>query len=252
MQEAIQRGTVLIDTEGAVTGQTNGLTVVQLGDFSYGIPTRITATTRLGEGVVIDIERETELGGPIHSKGVFILSSFLGARYSRNMPLSLAASLTFEQSYSAIEGDSASLAELCALLSSLADVPVDQSLGITGSVNQLGQVQAIGGVNDKIEGFFDICKQRELNGNQGVIIPAANVEHLMLQEELVDQAQAGKFSVYTVNNVDQAIELLTGMEAGEENEHGLFPEGTFNHRVQTRLAQLAEIHQSFSGANHKK
>lgn len=252
LYEEIQRGTVMIDTDGAVVGQCNGLTVVETGDFSYGAPTRITATTRLGEGEVVDIARETELGGPIHSKGVFILSSFLGARYSRNMPLSLAASLTFEQSYSTIEGDSASLAELCALLSSLAGIPIDQSLGITGSINQLGQVQAIGGVNDKIEGFFDICRQRGLNGHQGAIIPAANIEHLMLRDDLVEAARSGQFSIYPVSNIDQAIELLTGVEAGDENEQDLFPEDTFNRRVQARLAELADIRHNFSEPAHRK
>ncbi|HFD79764.1 MAG TPA: ATP-dependent protease [Gammaproteobacteria bacterium] len=252
LYEAIQRGTLMIDTDGRVIGQANGLTVVEQGDFSYGIPTRITATTRLGEGEVIDIERETDLGGPIHSKGVFILSSFLGARYARNLPLSLAASLTFEQSYSTVEGDSASLAELCALLSSLAGVPLLQSLGITGSVNQLGRVQAIGGVNEKIEGFFDICRQRGLNGDHGVVIPAANVEHLMLRDDLVEAARSGQFSIYAVDAVDQAIELLTGLEAGTEDEHGMFPEGSFNQRVQARLTELAELRRSYGEAPRQK
>ncbi|MEN8763748.1 MAG: ATP-binding protein [Thiogranum sp.] len=248
LYEAIQRGTVMIDCDGSVVGQVNGMSVIELGNFSYGAPIRITATTRLGEGVMVDIERETELGGPIHSKGVFILSSFLGARYSRNVPLSLAASLAFEQSYGGVEGDSASLAELCALLSSLADVPLRQSLAVTGSVNQFGKVQAVGGVNDKIEGFFDICRQRGLSGIQGAIIPAANVEQLMLRNDVIEAARAGQFSIYAVATVDEAIELLTGMAAGKADEQGLFPETTFNGRVQTRLIELATIRHSFAEA----
>lgn len=248
LYESIRRGEVMIDCEGSVIGQVNGMTVIELGNFSYGAPTRITATTRLGEGEMVDIERESELGGPIHSKGVFILTSFLGARYSRNVPLSLAASLTFEQSYNGVEGDSASLAELCALLSSLADIPLTQSLGVTGSVNQLGRVQAVGGVNDKIEGFFDICGQRGLNGRQGAIIPAANVEHLMLRDDVIEAARTGQFSIYAVASVNEAIELLTGMSAGETDDQGIFPDGTFNHRVQTRLIELATIRHSFATA----
>ena len=248
LYEAIQRGTVMIDCEDSVVGQVNGMSVIELGNFSYGAPVRITATTRLGEGVMVDIERETELGGPIHSKGVFILSSFLGARYSRNVPLSLAASLAFEQSYSGVEGDSASLAELCALLSSLADAPLRQSLGVTGSVSQFGKVQAVGGVNDKIEGFFDICKQRGLSGLQGAIIPAANVEQLMLRNDVIEAARAGQFSIYAVATVDEAIELLTGLAAGKADEKGLFPETTFNGRVQSRLIELAAIRHSFVDA----
>jgi predicted ATP-dependent protease len=245
LYESIQRGTVMIDCEGRVVGQVNGMSVIERGNFSYGAPLRITATTRLGEGEMVDIERETELGGPIHSKGVFILTSFLGARYSRNVPLSLAASLTFEQSYSGVEGDSASLAELCALLSSLADVPLRQALGVTGSVSQLGKVQAVGGVNDKIEGFFDICKQRGLSGQQGAIIPAANAEQLMLRDDIIEAARAGQFSIYAVATVDDAIELLTGMSAGKADDAGLFPQATFNSRVQTRLIELAAIRHSF-------
>lgn len=248
VQEAIARGILMIDSQGAQVGQINALTVIDLGNFSYGIPARITATTRLGEGELIDIEREAELGGRIHSKGVFILSSFLGARYSRDVPLSLAASLTIEQSYADVEGDSASLAELCALLSSLAGVALKQSFAVTGSVNQLGRVQAIGGVNDKIEGFFDICKQRGLNGEQGVIIPASNVEHLMLREDIVDAARAGRFAIYPASDVDTALELLTDVEAGERDEQGMFPPESFNGRVQTRLIELATVRHAFAEA----
>ena len=246
MHERIQRGIVLIDTDGTEIGQVNGLSVLQLGGFRFGMPARITATTRLGEGEVVDIERETELGGPIHSKGVFILGSYLGARYAANRPLSLAASLTFEQSYSGVEGDSASLAELCALLSSLARAPIRQSLAVTGSINQLGRVQPIGGVNEKIEGFFDVCRARGLSGEQGVIIPAANVDHLMLRADLVDAVREGRFRVYPVNCVDEALELLTGLEAGVENTQGDFPPDSLNGRVQARLAGLADTRRAFA------
>ena len=204
MQEEILRNTILIDTEGQAVGQINGLAVLQIGDFRFGRPSRITARVALGTGKVIDIEREVELGGPIHSKGVFILSSYLASTYAADQRLSLSASLVFEQSYSGVEGDSASCAELCALLSALADAPIDQSLAITGSVNQRGAVQAIGGVNEKIEGFFDICRARGLTGSQGVLIPEANVKHLMLQAEVRDAVESGQFHLHAVSDVDQA------------------------------------------------
>jgi len=246
MQEEILRNTILIDTEGKAVGQINGLAVLQIGDFRFGRPNRITARIALGAGKVIDIEREVELGGPIHSKGVFILSSYLAATYASDQPLSLSASLVFEQSYSGVEGDSASCAELCALLSGLADSPIDQSLAITGSVNQRGEVQAIGGVNEKVEGFFDICQARGLTGSQGVLIPAANVKHLMLRSDLRDAAEAGQFHVYAVNDVDQAMEILTGLQAGEAGPDGAFPDGTVNQRVSSRLADLAEKRRKLS------
>jgi predicted ATP-dependent protease len=240
LQEEIQRGTLLIDTQGERVGQINGLSVVQLGQFAFGHPSRITARVRLGKGEVVDIEREVELGGPIHSKGVLILSGFLGARYAADRPLSLSASLVFEQSYGGVEGDSASSAELYALLSALAEVPVKQSIAVTGSVNQHGQVQAIGGVNEKIEGFFDLCKARGLTGDQGVLIPASNVKHLMLKREVVEAVVAGKFQVYSVESIDQGIEILTGLVAGERDGAGKFPEGSINQRAEARLLQLAE------------
>jgi len=218
VQEGIQRGTILIDTSGERVGQVNGLSVVALGNYAFGYPSRITARVRMGKGEVVDIEREVALGGPIHSKGVLILSSFLGARYAAERPLSLSASLVFEQSYSSVEGDSASLAELCALLSALADVPIKQSLAVTGSVDQYGRVQPIGGVNEKIEGFFDICKARGLTGEQGVIIPATNVQHLMLKQEVIEAVEAGQFHIYPVKTVDEGLELLTGIPAGERRE----------------------------------
>ena len=245
LYENIHRGTVLIDTEGQVTGQVNGLSILQLGEFSFGQPSRITATTRLGNGKVVDIERETELGGAIHSKGVLILSSFIAARYSRKAPFSVAASLVFEQSYGHIEGDSASLAELCAILSSVAQVPLRQDLAITGSINQLGNVQPIGGVNEKIEGFFDICAKKGLTGTQGVIIPATNIKHLMLRWDVVHAAQSGQFNVYAVTTVDEAVELLTGMEAGVINERGVYQPESFNGRVEAQLLQFTKIKKEF-------
>ncbi len=252
LYEAILRDTLVIATDGAVTGQINGLSVIQLGNFAFAQPTRITATTRLGDGEMVNIEREVKLSGAIHSKGVMILSSFLAARYAKNQPLAFSASLVFEQSYGMVDGDSASLAELCALLSNLADVPIKQSLAITGSVNQHGHSQAIGGVNEKIEGFFDICVARGLTGEQGVLVPAANVKHLMLRHDVVAAAEAGKFRIHAIENVDQAVALLTGLPAGEANAKGEYPEGSINRKVAARLAELTEIRRSFAKQPQKK
>ncbi|MBE9506530.1 MAG: AAA family ATPase [Chloroflexi bacterium] len=246
VQEQIQRGTILIETTGERVGQVNSLSVMELGSFAFGRPSRITARVRLGKGEVVDIEREVELGGPIHSKGVLILSSFLGARYAAEHPLSLSASLVFEQSYGGVEGDSASMAELCALLSALAEVPIKQSWAMTGSVNQHGEAQPIGGVNEKIEGFFDVCKGRGLTGEQGVIIPASNVQHLMLRQDVVEAVEAGQFHVYPVQTVDQAVELLTDIPAGERDEEGDFSEGSVNRLVEARLIGLAEKQRAFA------
>jgi len=240
LQEEMVRGTILIDTQGERTGQVNGISVIDLGQFAFGHPSRITARVRLGKGEVIDIEREVELSGPIHSKGVLILSGFLGARYAADHPLSLSASLVFEQSYSAVEGDSASSAELYALLSALSELPIRQSLAVTGSVNQLGQIQAIGGVNEKIEGFFDLCRARGLAGGQGVVIPAANVRHLMLRRDVVNAVRDGKFQIHAVETIDQGIEILTGVPAGERERDGKFPEGSVNGRVEARLIDFAK------------
>jgi len=244
-QEMIQRGLVLIDTVGAKVGQVNGLSVVSLGTTIFGKPTRITAKVRIGRGEVIDIERQVELGGPIHSKGVMILSAFLAARYASQQPLSLWASLVFEQSYGGVEGDSASSAELYALLSALSELPIKQAFAVTGSVNQHGEVQVIGGVNEKIEGFFDSCAARGLTGEQGVLIPIANVQHLMLRRDVVEAAATGRFHVYPVRSIDEGIELLTGVPAGERDAKGLFPEGTVNRRVEDRLIDLAERRRRF-------
>jgi lon-related putative ATP-dependent protease len=254
--EQIARKTILIDTSGATVGQVNGLSVMQLGKFPFGHPARITARVRLGRGHVVDIEREVELGGPLHSKGVLILSAFLGARYCPDMPLSLGASLVFEQSYGGVEGDSASSTELYALLSALAEVPIRQSLAVTGSVNQHGQVQAIGGVNEKIEGFFDVCKQGGLTGDQGVLIPAANVQHLMLRRDVVDAVKDGTFRVYSVRTIDEGIELLTGIPAGVRGRDGRFPPDSINGKVEAKLTAYAEAarrfvhHSADDGASH--
>ncbi|KPV39213.1 ATP-dependent protease [Thiohalorhabdus denitrificans] len=243
LQRAIRNDVLMIDTAGSKVGQINGLAVLQLGDFAFGRPNRITATARLGDGQVVDIEREAELGGSIHSKGVMILSNFLAARYSPEHRLSLSASLTFEQSYGMVEGDSASVAELCALLSVLADAPLRQSLAVTGSVNQHGEVQPIGGVNEKIEGFFDVCSQRGLTGEQGVVIPRTNVDHLMLRADVRQAAEAGTFAIYPVSRVDEAVELFMDREAGARDpETGRFPYGTVNRLVERRLEHYAQVY----------
>lgn len=246
LQEAILRDTILIDTDGTAVGQVNGLSVVMLDDYAFGRPNRITARIRLGKGEVVDIERQVELGGPIHSKGVMILAGFLGARYALERPLSLSATLVFEQSYSGVEGDSASSAELYALLSALADLPLKQALAVTGSVNQHGQVQAVGGVNEKIEGFFDVCQARGLTGDQGVLIPAANVKHLMLHSKVIEAVAARKFHIYPVLTIDQGVELLTGVAAGELDEVGNYPADSVNGRIVARLTSLAEKARAFA------
>jgi lon-related putative ATP-dependent protease len=249
VHEEIVRGIQLVDLDGERVGQVNGLSVISLGEFSFGRPSRITATAHLGEGEVVDIEREVELGGAIHSKGVLILSSYLAWRYSTDQPLSLAASLTFEQSYGMVEGDSASVAELCALLSVLADAPVRQSLAVTGSVNQQGVVQPIGGVNEKIEGFFDVCATRGLTGRQGVIIPARNRPHLMLRRDVLEAVREGRFHVYAASHADQVAALLTGLPAGQVDSQGQWPPDSLNGRVQARLVALGGVRQEVLGRN---
>ena len=245
VQESILQQVALIDTTGAKVGQINGLSVSELGGFSFGRPTRITCQVRPGAGKVVDIEREVELGGPIHSKGVLILSGFLAGRYALDVPMSLYASLVFEQSYGGVEGDSASSAELYALMSALADAPLRQDLAVTGSVNQRGEVQAIGGVNEKIEGFFDICKARGLTGNQGVLIPQANVQHLMLRRDVVDACAAGKFAVYPISTIYEGIALLTGVAARERGSDEAYPAGSINRRIEDRLRSFANIQKVF-------
>jgi predicted ATP-dependent protease len=246
-QESFARDIVLLDLAGAKVGQINGLSVLQLANFAFGRPSRITARVRMGAGRVTDIEREVELGGPLHSKGVMILWGFLAGRYAQDVPLSLAASLVFEQSYGGVDGDSASSTELYALLSSLAQVPIKQGFAVTGSVNQYGEVQAIGGVNEKIEGFFDICSRKGLTGDQGVLIPHANVQHLMLREDVVEAARQGAFHIHAVKTIDQGIEILTGVPAGERGKDGEFPAGTVNRLVEDRLRDFARHRRAFGG-----
>jgi lon-related putative ATP-dependent protease len=244
--DAIQRDTLLIDTSGEATGQVNGLSVIQLGDHRFGHPVRITAITRIGSGNVVDIEREVELGGAIHSKGVMILAAALSARFAPDTPLSLHGSIVFEQSYGGVEGDSASVAELCALLSSISDVPIKQGIACTGSVNQLGRIQVVGGVNEKIEGFFETCRQRGLDGSHGVIIPADNVKHLMLREEIIEAVNAKRFTVYAVRHIDEAVSILTGQEAGQRETDGAFQEGTVNRKVEDQLILYAKQRRRFA------
>jgi predicted ATP-dependent protease len=249
VQEGIERGQILIATRGERVGQVNGLSVIELGGFAFGKPSRITARVRVGKGELLDIEREVELGGPIHSKGVLILAGYLGQRFAKEHPLSLSASLVFEQSYGGVEGDSASSAELYTLLSALADAPIRQSLAVTGSVNQHGEIQAVGGVNEKIEGFFDVCKTAGLDGTHGVLIPASNTNNLMLRRDVVEAAGAGRFHVYAVSTVDEGIELLTGIAAGEADADGVFPEGSINRRVADKLLALATTAHTFGNTD---
>lgn len=245
-RESILDNVSLIDTDGASVGQVNGLSVHAVGGLAFGRPTRITCQVRPGAGKVVDIEREVKLGGPVHSKGILILSGFIAGRYALDTPMSLFASLVFEQSYGGVEGDSASSAELYALLSALADVPLRQDLAVTGSVNQHGAVQAIGGVNEKIEGFFDICEARGLTGTQGVLIPHANVRHLMLREDVVEACARGRFHVYPLSSVDEGIALLSGLPAGERGDDGRYPEPSVNRRVEDRLRAFADVRRSYS------
>jgi predicted ATP-dependent protease len=236
----IAEGTLVIDTAGEAVGQVNGISVVSLGDHAFGRPARITARTFTGKPGVVDIEREAKLGGPLHSKGVMILTGFLAGRYARERPLALSASIAFEQQYEEIDGDSASSAELYALLSSLAGIPLAQGLAVTGSVNQRGEIQAVGGINEKIEGFFDVCRARGLGGQQGVVIPEANVRHLMLRDDVVEAVRAGQFHVHAVATVDEGLTLLTGLPAGEAGADGRFPQGSVNAAVERALAANIE------------
>lgn len=250
--EMIERGTLKIEVSGQRVGQVNGLSVISLGDYSFGQPNRITVSVGLGREGLIDIEREAKLGGPIHTKGVLILSGYLSERFAHDKPLSLSARLVFEQSYSGVEGDSASSAELYALLSALAEVPLRQGIAVTGSVNQKGEIQAIGGVNEKIEGFFEVCQALGLTGEQGVIIPASNVQNLMLKAAVRQAVEEEKFHIWAVNTVEEGIEILSGLPAGKRGEDGRYEEGTLFARVDARLRQMAEQIESFSrSANHK-
>ena len=245
IQQEIRRGTILIETEGERSGQVNGLSVFAFGEFLFGHPSKITARTGVGKGELIDIEREVALGGAIHSKGVLILTGFFAGRYARELPLSLSASLVFEQSYGGVEGDSASLAELYALLSSIADVPIRQSVAVTGSIDQQGRVQPVGAVNEKIEAFFDVCRSRGLSGGQGVVLPQANVQHLMLRQDVIDAVNHGQFHIYPVASVDEAAEILTGLPAGAPDPDGDYPPGSLNGRVAATLRKYVELRLRF-------
>jgi lon-related putative ATP-dependent protease len=238
--ETLQDGVVLLDTQGTTVGQINALTVIQTADFEFGLPTRITARTFAGKSGVISIDREVKMTGPIHDKGQLILASYLSSRFAQKEPLSVSATLTFEQSYSGVEGDSASSTELYALLSSLAGIPIKQNLAVTGSVNQLGQVQAIGGVNAKIAGFFDVCAARGLTGDQGVLIPRSNVRHLMLREDVVQAVAEGRFHIYAVATIEEGLELLTGVPAGSADAEGNYTAGTLYAAAQDKLREFAE------------
>lgn len=245
IREAIARGVIIVDTQGTVAGQVNGLAVLDLGEFSFGRPSRITARTFLGQRGVTSIDRESQLSGKIHDKGVLTLSGYLGSTYAHDKPLSLSASISFEQGYEAVDGDSASLAELCAILSSLGDAPIRQDLAITGSVNQKGEVQPIGGVNQKIEGFHDVCKAIGFTGTQGVVIPSRNRKNLMLRDDVVESVQRGDFHILSVSTVEEALEVLTGMPTGVRGADGAFPEDSVHGRVDKRLREMGEAMRHF-------
>ena len=239
-KEMIERGVILIDTSGTKTGQVNGLSVISLGDFDFGQPSRITVSVGLGRGGVIDIERQARLGGQTHTKGVLIISGYLEDKYARDRPLSVSCRLVFEQSYGGVDGDSASSTELYAILSALSDLPIKQNFAVTGSVNQKGEVQAIGGVNEKIEGFYHTCKAKGLKGDEGVLIPQSNVQHLMLSEEVVEAVKQGRFHIYPVGSIDEGIEILTGVKAGELKKDGSYEPDTVHSKVDKRLSEMAE------------
>ena len=237
----INNSTLLIDTEGFKVGQINGLTVMSIGDYSFGLPARITANTYVGKNGIIDIEREVEMSGSSHSKGILILSGYLGEMFAQDMPLSLTASLCFEQLYNGVDGDSASSTELYAILSSLSGIPINQSIAVTGSVNQKGEIQPIGGVNEKIEGFFKICKTRGLNGSHGVMIPKLNEKNLNLSDEVVEAVKQGLFHIYAISTIEQGIEILTGVPAGKRDESGRFTSGSVNSLAYAKLKKYAKI-----------
>lgn len=246
-KEMIQRGIILIDTAGAKVGQVNGLSVISLGDFEFGQPSRITASVGLGRGGVVDIERESKLGGQIHTKGVLIISGYLAGKYARDKPLTLSCRLVFEQSYGGVDGDSASSTELYAILSALAELPIKQNFAVTGSVNQKGEVQAIGGANEKIEGFFAVCKARGLKGDEGILVPRSNIQHLMLSEEVVEAVRKGQFHIFPISTIDEGIEILTGVKAGEKRPDGSYELGTVHYRVDKRLVEMAKELTQYAG-----
>jgi len=252
IQELIEDGTILIDTEGKVVGQVNGLSVYDMGQFAFGKPTRITAKTSVGRAGVINIEREADLSGPTHNKGVLILGGYLRGKYAQDRPFSLSASLAFEQSYSGVDGDSASSTEVYAILSSLSRLPLRQDLAVTGSINQKGEIQPIGGVNEKIEGLFDVCRAKGLTGTQGVIIPQQNVQNLMLRQDVVEAVAQVEFHIYPISSVDQGIAILTGVEAGERTEAGDFDTGTVNDLVDKELQRLGRSWKEFASSQEKE
>ncbi|MBT8507574.1 ATP-dependent protease [Methanomicrobiaceae archaeon CYW5] len=247
VQEYITKGIFLIDTEGETVGQVNGLSVMGLGDIAFGRPSRVTASIGTGRGGIIDIEREAAMGGPTHTKGVLILSGYMNAAYAQDKPLSLSARLVFEQSYGGVDGDSASSTELYSILSALSGLPINQAIAVTGSVNQKGEVQAIGGVNEKLEGYYEVCKAKGLTGRQGAMIPASNVQNLMLKDEIIEAGKEGKFTIYPVATIDEGIEVLTGVPAGKRGPDGTFEEGTVNFLVDKRLREMAETMKEFKG-----
>jgi predicted ATP-dependent protease len=252
LQEMIADGTLLVDVDGAVVGQVNGLAVYQLGDFSFGKPSRITAKTFIGRGGIVNIERESKLSGKTHDKGVLILGGYLGGKYAQQSPLSLSTSICFEQSYDGVDGDSASSTELYAILSSLSEIPIKQGVAVTGSVNQNGEIQAIGGINQKIEGYFDVCRLKGLNGQQGVLIPWSNLRNLMLRSDVVEAVSAGQFHIYAASTIDEGIEVLTGIEAGERDAEDRYPEGSVNDRVQKKLRRFLEQQKQWSAPEAEK
>jgi predicted ATP-dependent protease len=249
LQEMITEGSVLVDVQGAVVSQVNGLAVYQLGDFSFGKPSRITAKTFMGRDGIVNIEREAKLSGKTHDKGMLILSGYLGSKYAQQSPLSLSSSICFEQSYDGVDGDSASSTELYAILSSLAEVLIEQGIAVTGSVNQNGEIQAIGGINQKIEGSFDVCRLKGLSGDQGVLMPPSNLRNPMLRPDVVTAVQEGKFHIYAVSTIDEGIEVLTGIVAGARDHEGRYPEGSVNDRVQKKLQQYAEQQKRLTPGN---
>ena len=246
LQELIADGIILVDVDGSVSGQVNGLAVYQMGDFSFGKPSRITAKTFIGRGGIVNIERESKLSGKTHDKGVLILSGYIGAKYAQERQLSLSASICFEQSYDGVDGDSASSTELYAIVSSLSGVPIKQGLAVTGSVNQNGEIQAIGGINYKIEGFYDVCRLKGITGNQGVLMPKSNLRNLMLRPDVVEAVKDGKFHIYAVSSIDEGMEVLTGLPAGERDSKGHYPEGSINDLVEKKLHQFSEQLRQFA------
>lgn len=245
IQEAIERDWIVLTLDGKAVGQINGLAVLQIGDYAFGKPSRITVRTCLGQRGIINIEREVKISGPSHSKGILVLSGFLYGRYAKDKPLSLTASITFEQLYDGVDGDSASSAELYALLSDLSGLPLNQGIAVTGSVNQYGEIQPIGGANEKIEGFYHTCKKRGLSGNQGVLIPRRNIKNLVLKDEVIKAVEDGKFNVWAVDSIDEGMEVLTGVEAGNLSDEGTYPEGTINYLIDLRLREMAEMNRNF-------